>query len=198
MLVQYNLLDRSNEEMIAYAASKGLGVAAMGPVGGGKLGAPTALSGSLTGTAMPTYELALKFVLGNPNIACALSGMRTMDDLTQNAALASDELPISEAEWKRLGDGLEQLKRFSDLYCTGCNYCQPCPAGIDIPGLFGAYTYHNVYGLRAEAKHMFGEYLKKGKTFRDCKDCGLCEGKCPQHLEIRKELERVEGVLGEL
>jgi len=199
MLVQYNLLDRSNEEMIAYAASKGVGVAAMGPVGGGRLAAPTGLGGSLTGKAMPTYELALKFVLGNPNVSCALSGMRTMDDLLKNVALASGEAPIGEDDWKQLGDGLEQLRRFSDLYCTGCGYCQPCPAGIDIPEIFSAYTFHNVYELSGQAKHMFGKLLEKGeKTFKDCQDCGICEGKCPQHLAIRKELERVEGVLGKL
>ena len=43
MLCQYNLLDRSNEEMMAYARSKGLGTVAMGPVGGGRLAAPTEL-----------------------------------------------------------------------------------------------------------------------------------------------------------
>jgi predicted aldo/keto reductase-like oxidoreductase len=41
MLCQYNLLDRSNAEGIAYAATKGLGVAIMGPLGGGRLGGPS-------------------------------------------------------------------------------------------------------------------------------------------------------------
>jgi len=200
MLVQYNLLDRSNEEMIAYAASKGLGVAAMGPVAGGKLAAPTQLYARMTGKdSIPTYELALKFVLGNPNVTCALSGMRTEEELLQNVALAGEEAPIGEEEWKRLGDSLEQLRRFSDLYCTGCGYCQPCPAGIDIPGIFSAYTFHNVYELHDHARHMFGKLLEKeGKLFKDCTDCGVCEEKCPQKIAIRGELERVEAVLGKL
>lgn len=41
MLVQYNLRDRRNEEAIAYAHEKGMGVAIMGPVGGGRLAAPS-------------------------------------------------------------------------------------------------------------------------------------------------------------
>ena len=49
MLVQYNLLDRSNEEMIDYAHEKRLGVIIMGPVGGGRLAAPTNLGEKLTG-----------------------------------------------------------------------------------------------------------------------------------------------------
>lgn len=37
VLCQYNLLDKVNEESICYAHSKGVGVAIMGPVGGGRL-----------------------------------------------------------------------------------------------------------------------------------------------------------------
>lgn len=37
LLCQYNLIDRSNEEGIAYAKSKGLGVVVMGPLAGGKV-----------------------------------------------------------------------------------------------------------------------------------------------------------------
>ncbi len=196
MLVQYNLLDRSNEEMIDYAYSKGLGTVAMGPVGGGRLSAPSELYAKLTGgKSVPTYELAFKFVLGNPSMNCALSGMQTLEMVEKNTGLASGSTTFSEAEWKSLGDSLEQLKKFSELYCTGCKYCQPCPAGIEIPQVFNMYTYHNVYGLKEHAQSMFDEYVKKGGKLHDaCIGCGKCERQCPQHLEIRKELERVESV----
>lgn len=196
MLVQYNLLDRSNEEMIAYANSKGLGTVAMGPVGGGKLAAPSELTTKLTGgKSGATYELAFKFVLGNPNMNCALSGMQTLDMVEKNCALASGDTTFSEEEWKTLGESLEQLKKFSELYCTGCKYCQPCPCGIDIPNIFNMYTYHNVYDLKGHAQWMFDEYVKKGGKLRSsCVDCGKCEKACPQHLEIRKELDKVEAI----
>lgn len=200
MLVQYNILDRSNEEMIAYAAEKGLGVVAMGPVAGGRLSAPTALTEKLTGSAaMPTYELALKFVLGNEKIHCALSGMQNMEMLEQNAAIAREKCPLSEQEWKRIGDSLEQLRKFSDLYCTGCAYCQPCPAGIDIPKIFECYTYHHVYGISDYAKKRYVEYgVKGGKTAADCTHCGQCEAACPQKLAVREELVRVGNLLEEM
>jgi len=196
MLVQYNLLDRSNEEMLTYAQSKGLGTVAMGPVGGGRLSAPTELYAKLTGGAsIPTYELAFKFVLGNPDLNCALSGMQTLDMVKQNAALASKAEGFSKEEWEKLGSAMEDLKKFSELYCTGCKYCQPCPAGIEIPAIFNMYTYHNVYGLTGHAQHMFNEYVKKGgKLHADCKNCGFCEKKCPQHLQIRELLQKVEAV----
>lgn len=199
MLVQYNLLDRNNEEMLAYAHEKGLGTVAMGPVGGGRLSAPTDLYTKLTGKpTIATYELAFKFVLGNPNLSCALSGMQTKAMVEQNAAIASDDAALSEAEWRQLGEAMEQLTKFNELYCTGCKYCQPCPAGINIPHVFSLYTYYNVYGLKDHALNEYRSYSDKpeGKTFKDCKDCGVCESKCPQHLKIREQLALVEEILG--
>lgn len=197
MLVQYNLLDRSNEEMLAYAASKGLGTVAMGPVGGGRLSAPTDLYTKLTGKpAIATYELAFKFVLGNPNLSCALSGMETLDMVQKNVKIGNDSAVLSEMEWEQLGKAMEQLKKFSELYCTGCKYCQPCPSEIKIPDIFNFYNNHNVYGLTETAKNQFAGYRKDGgKAISDCIDCGVCEKKCPQHLKIRDELARVEKIL---
>lgn len=197
MLVQYNLLDRSNEEMIAYAASKGLGVVIMGPVGGGRLAAPTDLYSKLTGkSSMATYELAFKFVLGNPSVSCALSGMGSMDMVEKNLAIAGEGRPLNTGEWQQLGEAVDQLKTFSDLYCTGCEYCQPCPMNIKIPHIFNMFTYHNVYGLTDHARNEMKKYLDEGgKTIKDCSDCGLCEKKCPQKLEIRNQLKRVEDIL---
>ncbi len=202
VLLQYNLLDRANEEMIGYAAEKGLGVVVMGPVGGGRLAAPTELAQKLGGEPLNTYELALRFVLGNPGVCCALSGMQTIDMVEQNAAVASLETPMSETEWKRVGAALEDLKKFSELYCTGCGYCQPCPKGINIPRIFQAYTYQNVYGLTQLAKNTWNGYLNDqknpGVTSDACINCGYCERKCPQHLSIREQLKKVEAVLRSL
>ena len=202
VLLQYNLLDRANEEMIQYAAAKGLGVVVMGPVGGGRLAAPTELAAKLGTEAVNTYELAFKFVLGNPGVCCALSGMQTIDMVAQNAKVASLENPMSEEEWRRVGESLENLKKFSELYCTGCGYCQPCPKGINIPKIFQAYTYLNVYGLTDLAKNTWKGYLTNeknpGVSPAECVNCGYCERKCPQHLKVRELLKKVEGVLSAL
>ena len=202
VLLQYNLLDRTHEEMIHYAREKGLGVVVMGPVGGGRLAAPTELAQKLGAGNYNTYELALRFVLGHPGVCCALSGMQNLTMVEQNAAIGALEVPMTEEKWKQASKTMGDLKKFSELYCTGCNYCQPCPQGIVIPRIFQAYTYYNVYGLKETAKNAWDKYCndpkKPGVTSDACADCGFCESKCPQNLKIRELLKKVEPVLNSL
>ena len=198
ILLQYNLLDRRNEEYMAYAHEAGLGIVVMGPVAGGRLAAPSELYKKLLGReSTATPELALRFVLGNRNVSCALSGMGTMEMVEENTAIASEPEPMSEEDWRRAGDMMEEIKKFSDLYCTGCSYCMPCPRGIDIPAVFNAHTYRSVYGLVDHAKSMYRriknpEDTKAGSPVTACVSCGACKAKCPQHIDIPAKLREVD------
>ena len=152
MLVQHNLLDRANEEAIAHAREQGMGVAIMGPVGGGKLIAPSEQILGMAGEAKSTPEVALRFVLSNPNVTLALSGMKTLEMVEENAATASREGSLSVEERQRFVEALAEAQRLSDLYCTGCGYCLPCPSKVYIPGNFEAMNYYRVWGLEKLAR----------------------------------------------
>ena len=201
MLIQYNLLDRSNEDVIAYAVSKGVGVVAMGPVGGGRLAAPAGLYKKLTGRdSDATYELALRFVMGNTNISCALAGFSEMEMLEKDAQIANSGAYMTEQEWAQAGRAMEEVKKFSDLYCTGCRYCSGCPQNIDIARVFDIYTKYNVYNLNSLAKDEYTGYLKDENAgkIEACIECGLCEGKCPQKLKIIENLKKADEILKRL
>lgn len=205
MLVQYNLLDRRNEEAIAYAHEKGMGVAIMGPVGGGRLVAPSDQIQNMVGGARSTPDVALRFVLSNPNVTLALSGMNSMAMVEENVATASREEPLSEEERRKVLDVLEETKRLSDLYCTGCGYCMPCPNDIDIPENFRLMNYHRVFGLMDYAREQYkrlGSRRKRDGTVvvvwaAACLECGECEPKCPQSIPIREQLKETHATLGE-
>lgn len=195
VLCQYNLLDRANEASIAHAHEKGLGVVIMGPVGGGRLGAPSPIiQEMLKGKAKSTAEMALRFVLANPNVTIALSGMSTIEMVEENAAVASIPGTLTNEELKKVEQMLEENRRLSELYCTGCNYCMPCPSGVNIPHIFRLMNYNRVYGLKDYASDEYAKLLdvnnKIGQAASACLECGACESKCPQHLEIINQLKQ--------
>ncbi|MEJ6949962.1 aldo/keto reductase [Natronospora cellulosivora (SeqCode)] len=198
MLVQYNLLDRSNEEGIAYAQEKGLGVVVMGPIGGGRLGAPSTKLSNLMDKSKSTVETALRFVLANPNINIALSGMENIAMLEENARVASNSDPLSEEELANVRDMLEENKKMAELYCTGCEYCLPCPHNVKIPKVFELMNYHRVYGLTDYAKNELKKIIENDKDEfgpEKCVECAICESKCPQNIEIIRQLKETAKAL---
>lgn len=201
VLCQYNLLDRANGDAIQYANDKGLGVVIMGPVAGGRLVAPSNVFKEMFGReASNTPELALRFVLGNPNVSCALSGMSDEKMVQENIRTASDSSPLSAKENERIAKALDEIKGLADLYCTGCEYCLPCPQNINIPKLFNIMNYHKVYGMRDYADGLYkdvGKNDKAGARPVECIECGLCEDKCPQNIKIREQLKEIVSVFGE-
>jgi hypothetical protein len=195
VLCQYNLLDRSNEEGLAYAKSQGLGTAVMGPVGGGRLsGMPPEVAQRFGVEVRSSVELALRFVMTNPNVDVALSGMSTMQQVEENAAIASNGLPLSAAEQEGISAAMEENRRMAELYCTGCNYCAPhCPQGIAIPKIFELMNYQRVYGITDFAREGYKAIGNKpwspGHNAGECIECGVCEDYCPQKIGIRRQLK---------
>lgn len=200
VLCQYNLLDRSNEKALGYAHEKGLGVIVMGPVGGGRIaGLPDSLRNKLNLPIENNIELAFRFVLANGSVDCALSGMNSPGMVDENAAYAENETPLSEDEIGNINSLMRSLRKMADLYCTGCKYCLPCPADIDIPHIFDLFNYYTVYGLVDHARGTYAQYGKNPwlpKVKADaCTGCGVCESRCPQHIEIREQLKKAHKVL---
>lgn len=201
MLLQYNLLDRANEEAIARAHELGMGVEVMGPVGGGRLGMASERLENLVPGVKRVPELALRFVLANPKVTIAFSGMNTREQVAENVATASREEPLSAEEMQAIQQALEDNQELARLYCTGCGYCMPCPQGVGIPQAFAAMNMHRVWGLTGHAKHQYGHLgpdNKDGLRQADaCIECGQCEEKCPQKIPIIAQLKETHAALAE-
>ena len=82
------------------------------------------------------------------------------------------------------------MKKLSQIYCTDCKYCMPCPTGVNIPLNFRALIMHKVYGLTELAQKLYdaikGDY---GKPANTCIKCGKCLEKYPQNINIIKQLK---------
>ena len=193
VLCQYNAIDKSNAAGITRAHEKGLGVVVMGPLGGGRIsGMPKEVAQKLGIQVKSSAELALRFVLANPDIDCALSGMSSLEMVEENAATASNTAPLSDEEVTAINEMMLENQKLANLYCTGCAYCLPCPAEVNIPHIFKAMNYYRVYGTEEYARNEYagigGRWIP-GKDASACTECGACEKKCPQKLKIREQLK---------
>lgn len=202
VLCQYNLLDREHEATFAYAKAKGLGTAVMGPVAGGRLGAPSSVLQQLLPAGVKSNaETALRFVFANPHVDVVLSGMESSQMVEENVVTASRKDQLSQEEILRIGEVMEEKRKLADLYCTGCDYCLPCPVGVNIPENFRYMNNYQIYGLEDYAREEYrllgqaGHWVE-GKPAKECIQCGECEKKCPQKIKIIERLQEVEKVLG--
>ena len=201
LLGQYNLVDKRNEIVFEYARAKGMGTAVMGPLMGGALadGGDNILK-RMGSDASSAAEMGLRFVWSLPTVDMALSGMSNMQQLEENVRYAEAVGSLGESERKALLDKVEELEKLNDIYCTSCNYCDVCPEGIKPGRLFQLYIQHMVWGLddtvrrRLSGTGPFGP----GNDASLCTACGECKARCPQKIEIPKELKRVWPKLAEL
>ena len=197
--LQYNMLDRKLEEGMAAAREKGIGVVVMGPVAGGRLGAGSEVLEQAIPGVDRVPELALRFVLSNPDVSVALSGMSTMQHVEENLTTASEAVSFSDDDKAAIAEHLERLKKLADLYCTGCEYCLPCPEEVAIAKIFERYNRGRVYGLWESARESYAGLGKvrwdRGNNAEACNECGECEEKCPQDIPIRKQLKEAHAEL---
>jgi len=175
----------------------------IGPVAGGRLAHPSPEISKVSGGTTSTPEAALNFVMANPSVTVALSGMSTLEQVKQNIAVAEKAHDLTEDDWKTIAKNLDEVKGLADLYCTGCNYCMPCPHGVDIPANFEAMNMHKVWGLTEVATERYANLGKKKDGdevveawAESCEECGECEPKCPQHIPIIEQLKETAAALG--
>lgn len=196
LTIPYSILDRQYSQLIKRAGELGVGVVNMCPVAGGMLGSPAPqIQELIPGGAKTTAAAALQFVLANPNISTACSGMNTLEQLRENLETVSSFSGPSAEDFARMDAILDEFATLGQRFCTACGYCMDCPNGVDIPRNFRIYNMARVYGLTDWARSQYAQ-MEEGKRASACTKCGECEPKCPNKLPIMQQLDEVDAVLG--
>jgi len=194
--VPYSMINRMYESTIRRAGELGVGVVAMCPLAGGLLASESDTLREVLKTDSPMAELALRFVLANPHVSTACSGMTTLEILEENVRAAAAFDPVDDVENERMCGALDRLTdRIEGDACTTCGYCTPCPEGVDIPRYMDAYNRWKMFGYEKwTVEHLRG--VPSEKSLDRCVECGECEQRCPNAIPIVSRLTETARLLG--
>ena len=204
--IQYNYANenyQAGRAGLLKAHEKGIPVIVMEPLLGGKLanGLPKKAVKLFDGAGdgLSAASWALRWLWDQPQVTVVLSGMNSMEQLNDNIKTAGNAAPgmLSEKEAAIFSEVVSVFEESYKIPCTGCNYCMPCPHGVNIPGCFSAYNASYAVGFMSGMMQYVTStgmnHPIKNFSGRNCEKCGACEKKCPQHIGIIKSLEAVSG-----
>ncbi|MCK5793443.1 MAG: aldo/keto reductase [Anaerolineales bacterium] len=214
--IQYNYMDtaiQATTDGLEYAHSKGIAVVVMEPVKGGTLANPPTEAVEVMDSSSvqrTPVDWALQFIWNKPEVATVLSGMSNMQQVVENCDSAERSgINTLSGEENQVIDRLAGIYRKNILVpCTACEYCMPCPHGVNIPQNFAILNNVSLesgslrrWRLGRSYKKLVGNpdiVDKKNPNGNAliCTECGVCVEKCPQEINIPVELEKVHAILG--
>lgn len=169
----YNIVEDQADEIFKEANKKGIGVIVMKPLAGG---------------AIDNAQLAIKYILSKGYIDVVIPGMDSVEQVIENTSVLNN-LDITNEEKIEMKKIIDKL---GSRFCRRCEYCMPCPVGINIPTNFLFEGYYSRYNLKEWSKDRYKALSVKAS---DCIACGKCESKCPYELPIRDMLKDVSNIL---
>lgn len=173
--IPYNFIEQApGEELLPNARQENVGIIVMKPLAGGIFSRP---------------DLALKFLLAQ-DVSTVIPGMDSVEQVERNVLLAQDNSGLSEEELQYL---VKEAGEIGTAFCRRCDYCKPCPQGVDISNCFMLLGYYERYDLPWWAKDRYEGMPVKADA---CEECGICETRCPYSLPIREMLKKVHQLLG--
>jgi hypothetical protein len=201
--IQYNYMDQNfqaGRAGLEYAADKRLGTIVMEPLRGGCLtkNIPKDIKNLWDESKVrrSLAEWGLRFLWDQSNINMVLSGMSTMEQVRENIKIAVEGYPqsLTNAEKDLIENVREAYSTKIHVDCTSCNYCMPCPAGVNIPLnlslLNDVYIYNNLEKPSGNYFHLSARKMSAAY----CIECGECEEKCTQNIPIKKYLKETTNI----
>jgi predicted aldo/keto reductase-like oxidoreductase len=196
--IQLNYMDTEEQAGIkGYEIAEKLGVPIiiMEPIKGGSLArlpedAAQYLEELEAGRSAASW--ALRWVGSLPNVKVILSGMSDDAQVQDNLNTFEDFVALSDKESKAFTKVADTLRSRVKNGCTGCNYCMPCPFGVDIPKNFSIWNSYGMYNNKGELDWLWSHDIEDKAKAVNCTECGQCEEACPQKISIRADLKTLQ------
>ncbi len=187
---------------------RGIPVAIMEPLLGGRLSKlPDHVIAHLK-TRSPESSAAswaFRFAGSPKNVMTVNSGMRFMEHLQDNIRTFSPLVPLNDDEQEFLKSTAEIINSYPTIPCNDCDYCMPCPYGIDIPSILLHYNKcvneGNVVTSSQDPNYRkarraflvgYDRAVEKLRQADRCIECRKCVEECPQRIDIPRQLRRID------
>ncbi|MHA1110017.1 MAG: aldo/keto reductase [Promethearchaeota archaeon] len=206
--IQMNYMDLNNqatEKGLKYAGEKGIPVIIMEPLLGGKLVRETEENKKILEESKSKHSLAewaFLFMWNYPEVKVTLSGMNTMQMIEENCKSTdlSGVNSLSSEDIETIDKLRESFGKMLYVHCTRCEYCMPCPEGVNIP--FNLLLLNEVKWAPEDVEKIRNWYKGFSQTKEEalktlngasnlCVECGSCLEKCPQKIEIPEKMKEM-------
>jgi len=205
-MIMFNYMDINNQGGItAYNLLKELNIPmfVMEGLKGGKLANPPKEVKAYYDEAgmgdLSPVEVAFRWIASHDNVKMILSGMSTHEQAKENVEIFSklDTTPLTDKEESMYQKAHKKINDMTEIDCTDCKYCMPCPVGVNIPRCFSLYNEAHMYNAKeACTRDYYSPFNLESERAENCVRCGKCEEHCPQQLSIMDDLEKVHGYFG--
>jgi len=203
--IQLNFLDQHYQaglKGLEFAAEMEIPVVVMEPLRGGRLAEPPskeiAAAWNKASLKRKPVEWAFRWLYNRPEVNVILSGVSTMEHLKEDIAIFDKAEPrcMTEEELRVVEQVRELYDKGLPVRCTGCNYCIPCPSGVEIASVFNLYNNASLYNDYDNQSRLYKNwFVDPGKGAEACVECGQCEEACPQELPVIKLLKEAHSHL---
>lgn len=201
--IQFNYMDKDIQQgMDGYnlLVDRKIPIIVMEPLKGGKLAGfnekVEKVLKSHNNDSMAKW--AFRWVASQKGVMTVLSGMNTLDQLKENINIHSEFTNLSLKEMELIDVVGQKLREIEVVGCTKCQYCMPCPYGVDIPKNFSLLNEYEMYKNADGFKWSFSLLKKSSADFSSCVECEACISKCPQFINIPTMLKLVGKLEDEL
>ena len=191
--IQINYMDgevQAGLQGLKLARDLDIPVIVMEPVKGGLLADLPPKEKEMLDTTYSAAAMALRWVGSLDGVNLILSGMSTLDQLQDNLNVFSDFVPCTAEEKEKITAVAISLNEKVLVPCSSCNYCQPCPFDVDIPGCFKYLNIAERYENDKLARRNYEFNVAEHKA-GNCCECLACLEKCPQNINIPEMLKIV-------